>query len=124
MDVWRNKGQESKEDYLEAILVLSQQGFVRSVDLAHYMGYSKASISIAVANLKKEEMVDVAPSGALLLTEKGRAAAERVYERHKVLTTFFLKLGVGEENARRDACRIEHIISQESFDHLRRRVIG
>ena len=120
MDTWQAKGRESKEDYLEAILMLTQDGAIRSVDLAHHMGFSKASISIAMANLKKAGLVEVREGGSLSLTDSGKVKAERVYERHRILTSFFLKLGVPKEVARQDACRIEHIISQESFDCLRK----
>ena len=104
--------QESGEMYLETILILSGRGKpVRSVDVGEYMGYSKPSVSRAVGLLKNGGYVVTDPDGYLLLTEEGRRAAEKIYERHNVLTDFFVELGVDHEIAAKDACRIEHIIS-------------
>lgn len=114
------KTHESREDYLEAILVLSRKlPMVRSIDVANYMDFSKPSVSVAVANLKNALLLTVANDGGLHLTEAGRALAEQVYERHNLLTDWLVSLGVEEETAAADACRIEHVISQESFDCLR-----
>ena len=108
--------QESGEMYLEAIFVLSQkQGRVRSVDVSEYLGYSKPSVSRAVGLLKNGEYLTVDEDGSLCLTEKGRAVAEKIYERHTVLTEFLIRLGVSRETAAEDACRLEHAISDESF---------
>ncbi len=113
--------QESREDYLEAILVLSQRlPMVRSIDVANYMDFSKPSVSVAVSNLKNALLLTVTPDGGLHLTDAGRALAEQIYERHRLLTEWLVRLGVDEETAAADACRIEHVISQSSFECLRR----
>ena len=115
------KSHESREDYLEAILILSQKlPMVRSVDVANYMEFSKPSVSVAVANLKNALLLTVSPDGGLHLTDAGRALAEQIYERHRLLTEWLIGLGVDEETAAADACRIEHVISQQSFEALRR----
>ncbi|MDR0898478.1 MAG: metal-dependent transcriptional regulator [Oscillospiraceae bacterium] len=114
------KTHESREDYLEAILVLGQkQDFVRSVDVANYLGFSKPSVSVAVANLKSALLLTVDPAGGLHFTEAGRALAEQVYERHRFLTRFLVSLGVDEDTAAEDACRMEHVISQITFDKFK-----
>ena len=111
---------QSQEDYLEAILVLSKKlPLVRSIDVANYMEFSKPSVSVAVGNLKNALLLTVEPDGGLHLTEAGRALAEQVYERHNLLTDWLVSLGVDEETASSDACRIEHVISQSSFECLR-----
>ena len=108
--------QESGEMYLEAILVLSgKQGHVRSVDVSEYLGYSKPSVSRAVGLLKNGEYITVEPDGALLLTDSGREIAEKIYERHTFLSALLVKMGVSEETAAADACKLEHAISDESF---------
>ena len=112
---------ESGEDYLETILILHRKtGFVRSIDVAHELGYSKPSISRAVGILKSDGYITVEPNGQLVLTNTGLAKAEQVYGRH-VLLRKFLKdtLGVSEENAEADACRIEHILSEETYSKLK-----
>ena len=115
------KTHQSREDYLEALLVLSQTlPMVRSIDVANYMEFSKPSVSVAVSNLKNALLLTVAPDGGLHLTEAGRALAEQVYERHNLLTKWLVSLGVDAETAAADACRIEHVISQSSFECLRR----
>ena len=111
---------ESREDYLEAILVLSRSlPLVRSIDVANYMDFSKPSVSVAVANLKSALLLTVANDGGLHLTEAGKALAEQVFERHNLLTDWLVSLGVDEETAASDACRIEHVISQSSFECLK-----
>lgn len=116
--------QESRENYLEAILVLTnQQGYARSVDVANYLGFSKPSVSVAMANLRNEDMVELDERGWLLLTASGRKLAEQVYERHLLISKWLIQLGVSEETAQEDACRIEHVISQESFDCIRKHTI-
>ena len=115
--------EESKENYLEAIYVLSrQQGFVRSVDVANYFEFSKPSVSVAMANLRQALLITVDDAGGIHLTDAGRALAEQVYERHTLLTRFLTGLGVDPETAQQDACRIEHVISQISFEKLREHV--
>lgn len=112
---------ESREDYLEAILILSQRlPMVRSIDVANYMEFSKPSVSVAVANLKNAMLLTVSNDGGLHLTAEGRALAEQVYARHRLLTEWLVSLGVDEETAASDACRIEHVISQSSYECLRR----
>ncbi len=117
--------QESGEMYLETILILSREKqYVRSIDVCEYMGYSKPSISRAVSLLRNSGYVDMDDRGYLSLTDSGRAIAEKIYERHLVLSTVLKNLGVDEKAAVEDACRIEHVISDETFaaikDHISR----
>ena len=108
--------QESGEMYLEAIHVLSKKnGYVRSIDVSEYLGYSKPSVSRAVGLLKSGEYIVVEPDGAITLTDSGREIAEKIYERHTILTALLVKLGVSEDVAAADACKLEHAISDESF---------
>ena len=112
---------ESGEMYLEAILVLSQKnGFVRSVDVSEYLGYSKPSVSRAMGILRAGNYVQVNPDGGLTLTETGRAVAEKIFERHTLLSQLLMALGVPEGTAIADACKMEHTISDESFQALKR----
>jgi len=112
---------ESAENYLEAIYVLNEQnGHVRSIDIARYMNFSKPTISIAMRSFREEGYIVVDESGMISLTEKGLAVANRVYERHRILTTALLALGVSEETAETDACKIEHDISDETLDCIRK----
>lgn len=114
------KIQESAENYLEAILVLTQRnGQVRSIDVAHYTGFSKPSISRAVGLLRDNGYVSIDQNGLLGLTESGLHIAETIYERHTVLTELLTLLGVDPETAAEDACRIEHVISTETFEKLK-----
>ncbi len=113
--------QESAEMYLETILILSKETeLVRSVDIADRMGFSKPSVSRAVGLLRKNGYIEVSDSGAITLTDSGRGIAENIYERHTILTGILLSLGVREEVASEDACRIEHYISEESFEAIKR----
>ena len=108
--------QESGEMYLETIYLLSQKSKdVHSVDVGEYMGYSKPSVSRAIGLLKKGGYVEMGKGGALTLTEAGRELAEKIYERHTVLTNFLIQLGVDPETAAEDACKIEHDISDISL---------
>lgn len=110
---------ESGEMYLETILILSKQRpVVRSVDVGEYMGYSKPSVSRALGLLRRDGYVTVEKDGAILLTEEGRIRAEKIYERHTLITGFLVRLGVDPATASEDACKIEHDISDESFDAL------
>ena len=110
----------SGEDYLEAILVLQKKsGIVRSVDLARHMGFSKPSISHAVGVLKNGGFLNVEEDGYLNLTNAGREVAEKIYERHQFFTEQLVAVGVDRETAERDACRIEHVISEEAFEKLK-----
>ena len=112
---------ESGEMYLEAILVLSQKnGFVRSIDVSEYLGYSKPSVSRAVGILKKGNYIEVDKDGSLMLTESGKNIAEKIFERHTVLSKLLTKMGVSKETATADACKMEHAISDESFEAIKR----
>ena len=113
--------QESGEMYLESIHVLSkQQGHVRAIDISEYMGYSKPSVSRAVNLLKANGFIDIDGENHITLTDSGREIAEKIYARHTVLSRMLMGLGVPEEIAAEDACRMEHTISDESFEAIRR----
>ncbi len=113
--------QESGEMHLETIYILSQKyENVRSLDVAEYMGFSKPSVSRAVSLLKKGEYITADKMGFLHLTEKGKSVAETMFERHTLLTTFLEKIGVEKETASRDACKIEHHISKETFSAIKK----
>lgn len=115
--------QESGEMYLEAILMLTREkGAVRSLDVAEYMGFSKPSVSRAVGLLKNGGFITVDKDGHLLLTEIGQEVAEKICDRHTLLTTLLIQLGVSEETAANDACKIEHAISDESFEAIKNHV--
>lgn len=115
--------QESGEMYLETILILSRANpHVRSIDVVEYMGYSKPSVSRAIGLLKCGGYVNVDPSGYLSLTEVGREVAEKIYERHTLLTDLLVRLGVDPAVATEDACRMEHVISDASFDAIKAHV--
>ena len=115
---------ESAEDYLESILVLQERrGMVRSIDIVNELGFSKPSVSVAMANLRQAGLL-VVEDGILRLTPEGRKQAEGVYERHRLLTHWLENLGVDAETAAQDACRIEHVISQQSFERLRDVITG
>ena len=116
--------QESGEMYLESILVLSKKGHVRSIDICEYMGFSKPSVSRAVGLLKSGEYITVDKDGFISLTEKGLATANTIYERHQMLTAFLAAIGVSEETAANDACKIEHAISDETFLAMKKHVEG
>ena len=114
---------ESGEMYLETILILTiRDQTVRSIDIAKYMGFSKPSVSRAVGRLKEQGYITVDPEGNILLTESGRAIAEKIYERHQVLSALLMRLGVSEQTAADDACKIEHDISDETFEAIKRHV--
>lgn len=115
--------QESRENYLEAILMLHRKhGYVRSVDVANHLGFSRPSVSVAMSNLRKLGLITTDEHGLLLLTPEGLREAESVLERHTLITNWLVGLGVNEQTAAEDACRIEHVISQESFECIRRHV--
>ena len=116
-----NHSNESTENYLEAILVL--QGFrpvVRSVDIANFLGFTKPSVSIAMKKLRENEYIEVSPEGFITLTDSRSKIASTIYERHQLLTTWLVRLGVNEDIASEDACRMEHVISPESFEAIRK----
>ena len=113
--------QESGEMYLETIhVLLKQNGHVRAVDVAEHMGYSKPSVSRAIGILREAEYITVDKNGHIELTDSGRAVAEKIYERHTIFTRFLTILGVDPDVASEDACKIEHTISDESFDAIKR----
>ncbi len=113
---------ESGENYLETILMLKEkQGVVRSIDIARSLNFSKPSVSRAVGILREDGYITMAPGGELELTEKGMQKAGAIYERHKLLTAFLRQVsGVSAETAEEDACRMEHIISEETFQGIKR----
>ena len=112
---------ESGEMYLEAILVLAKKsGYVRSIDVSEYLGYSKPSVSRAMGILREGGYILVEKDGAITLTDSGKKLAETIYERHTVLTDFLRRLGVDEASAAEDACRMEHVISDATFQALKR----
>ena len=114
---------ESAENYLETILILSRRlPVVRSVDIANELGFKKSSVSIAMKNLRGRQHITVTDAGFIYLTESGRAIADMIYERHELLSAWLTKLGVPPETAAEDACRIEHVISPESFEAIKRHV--
>jgi len=118
------KIQESAEMYLETILVLSRkQPNVRSIDIAGKLGYKKSSVSVAMKNLRENGYIKMDSDGYITLTEKGREIAETMYERHTLITNWLIHLGVNEATAAEDACRIEHVISAETFDALKNHVM-
>ncbi|MCD7724711.1 MAG: metal-dependent transcriptional regulator [Clostridiales bacterium] len=110
---------ESKEDYLESIYVVNQRkGYCRSVDLAEELGYSKASVSVAVSKMKEENLLRVGHAGLLELTEEGKLIAEYTFQKHSLLKKMLCDIGVEEQQADIEACQIEHIISDETFQRL------
>jgi len=114
---------ESGEMYLETIYVLTRHSTsVRSIDVAESMGYSKPSVSRAIGILKAGEYIEVDKSGFITLTEKGEKTAESLYERHTILTDMLVYLGVDRETAAVDACKIEHVISTESFEAIKKHI--
>ena len=115
------KPAESAENYLETILMLGQGGgAVRSIDIANELGYSKPSISVAMKNLKASGYIEVESGGKIVLTETGREIAQRIYDRHTLISDLLIYLGVDHEIAVRDACKMEHGMSEESFTALNR----
>ena len=117
------RSNESSEDYLETILILgNRSSLVRAVDIASEMGFKKPSVSVAMKNLRQKNLITVADNGDIRLTEEGYKIADKVYERHQLISSWLMMLGVQEKTALHDACRIEHIISEESFQALKRAV--
>lgn len=107
---------QSAEDYLEKILMLHEKlGYARSVDIANELKVTKPSVSVAMKRLRENDYIEMDANGLITLTPKGKAIADRIYDRHKVLSAFFRELGVDEEIAAADACKVEHVISEESF---------
>ena len=111
---------ESAENYLESILVLQERrGQVRSIDIVNELGFSKPSVSIAMKKLRENGYISMEPDGRITLNESGLAIANRIYDRHKTITRFFMLLGVSEDVATEDACKLEHDISDETFEKIR-----
>ncbi len=115
---------ESAENYLETILILSEsRPVVRSVDIAAALDYKKSSVSVAMKKLRENNHITVTPEGFIYLTESGKEIADRIYERHKLLSSWLEQLGVDPEVAVADACRIEHVISAESFEAIKKHIL-
>lgn len=111
---------ESAENYLETILILSKKlPIVRAVDIANELDFKKSSVSIAMKNLREKEQITVTDAGYIYLTDAGREIAEMIYERHEMISKALMALGVPQEIATEDACRIEHVISKESFEAVK-----
>ena len=112
---------ESAEDYLESILILQEQlGSVRSIDIVNHLGYSKPSISIAMKKLRENGYISMADDGTITLREPGLAIATKIYDRHKTITKLFISLGVSPDQAAEDACKVEHDLSNETYDKILR----
>ena len=115
---------ESAEDYLEAILVLRNRlGAVRSIDVVRQLEFTKPSVSVAMKHLREDDYITVTKPGFIYLTDKGREVAEMIYERHELLTSWLIQLGVDENVAAEDACRMEHDISKESFQAIKKYIL-
>ncbi len=111
---------ESAENYLEAILMLQKKhGYVRSIDVANHLGFSKPSVSVAMKSFRTEGYVEVSEDGSITLTQKGLEIAEKIYERHQIIAKVLIALGVDEETAYADSCKIEHDISHQSFEKIK-----
>ncbi len=117
----RVKIQESAENYLETILILGQKkGNVRSIDIAHELEFKKPSVSVAMKNLRQNGFIEVDDSGFITLTASGRQIAETMYERHLLFSRWLTELGVNEKTAAEDACKMEHVLSTESFEAIKK----
>lgn len=115
------KIQESAENYLETILLLGKKkGNVRSIDIVHELDFSKPSVSVAMKNLRLNGYINIDEGGHITLTDAGREIAETIYERHQLLSGWLIRLGVNPQTAAEDACRMEHVISTESFDAIKK----
>ncbi len=115
------KIQKSAEDYLEAMLMMKEKhGYIRSIDISGQLGVTKPSVSYATKRLRENGYITMNPDGLITLTEKGLEIATRIYERHKLLTALFISMGVEETVAREDACKVEHDLSPETFEAIRR----
>lgn len=121
MSYIKHRADESLEDYLETILMLHKsRGQVRSIDIANEMNFTKPSVSIAMKNLREKGYITMAGNGYITLTESGKERAESVLERHTILADLLISIGVNEETAREDACKVEHDLSEESFEAIKR----
>ena len=116
---------ESAEDYLESILKLREaHGMVRSIDIVHELGVSKPSVSVAMRNLRENGYIQVDSDGYIVLLPPGEEIAQRIYERHKLLTQIFIQLGVSPETAAADACKVEHDLSDETFEKIKAHAVA
>jgi len=114
---------ESAEDYLERILILQErQDGVRSIDIAHDMGFSKPSVSVAMKKLKEAGLIVIDKDGFISLTKEGHVIADKVYERHCVLKKLLIEIGVSPLQAEKDACKAEHVLSEETFDAIKKKM--
>ena len=121
MSYIKHRADESLEDYLETILMLQKsKGQVRSIDIANEMNFSKPSVSVAMKNLREKGYITVADTGYITLTESGRQRAEDTLERHTILADILMRMGVSKETALADACKLEHDLSEESFEAIKR----
>lgn len=121
MSYIKHRADESLEDYLETILLLQKRmGQVRSIDIANEMNFSKPSVSVAMKNLREKEYITMADNGYITLTESGRQRAESVLERHTILSNWLISIGVSRETALEDACKVEHDLSEESFEAIKK----
>ena len=121
MSYIKHRADESLEDYLETILMLHKsRGQVRSIDIANKMNFTKPSVRIAMKNLREKGYITMADNGYITLTESGKGRAESVLERHTILADLLISIGVNEETAREDACKVEHDLSEESFEAIKR----
>ncbi|MBO5353654.1 MAG: metal-dependent transcriptional regulator [Lachnospiraceae bacterium] len=112
---------ESAENYLETILILSKRlPVVRSVDIANELGFKKSSVSIAMKHLREDHHITVSDAGFITLTESGRTIAEMIFERHELISDWLIRMGVSKETALEDACKMEHVISAESFEAIKK----
>ena len=125
MSYIQHRADESVEDYLETILQLKKRlGQVRSIDIAREMNFSKPSVSVAMKNLREKSYITVSEEGYISLTESGKKRAENVLERHTILSDGLISIGVNQETALEDACKVEHDLSEESFEAIKKAVLG
>ena len=125
MSYIQHRADESVEDYLETILQLKKKlGQVRSIDIAREMNFSKPSVSVAMKNLREKAYITVSEEGHISLTESGKKRAENVLERHTILSDWLISIGVSQETALEDACKVEHDLSEESFEAIKKAVLG
>ncbi len=123
MSYIKHRADESQEDYLETILMLQKRlGQVRSIDIANEMNFSKPSVSIAMKNLREKSYITMSENGFITLTESGQKRAENVLERHTILSDWLISIGVSQKTALEDACRLEHDLSEESFEAIKKAV--
>lgn len=123
MSYIKHRADESQEDYLETILLLQKRmGQVRSIDIANEMNFTKPSVSVAMKNLREKEYITMSENGFITLTESGRKRAESVLERHTILSDWLISIGVSRPTAMEDACKVEHDLSEESFEAIKKAV--